>query len=157
MLELFQLFQSNKKTEKDQKASNSKKPKKPRAPKVQKFDGKTLEQQRRMIGGEIKKTFNVNKKEWYNCDPDCHMVVPGSTELFRALFVPSKAKITPEIFSDDTPVVVAELDGREEIADLFGASKVTRDFKFRYGGGIPFHCSKMDIVFKPKEKEIRMW
>ena len=114
-----------------------------------------------MIGGEIKKKFNVNKKEWYNCDPDCHMVVPGSTELFRALFVPSKAKITPEIFSDDTPVVVAELDGREEIADLFGASKVTRDFRFMYGGrggdGLPFHCSKMVIVFKPKEKEFRMW
>ena len=91
------------------------------------------------------------KQDW-GIAARCHTVLPCSAAVFRALVVPSAAKVTPARFDSKTEVVLAEVDSTQQIAEIFGSTKIKGGT--RYGS---WSARKMDLVFKPQEGELRAW
>ena len=111
------------------------------------IDGKSLEQHRRTLGDAVKAHISVEK--WCiaartHCSTHCEL------EVFQSLVVPNADSVTPEEFSEETPVVVAALS--RGAADVFGSTKLTGGT--RMGS---WSADKMELVFFPPTGELRCW
>ena len=144
---------SNSDYEPEVPAKKSKKSSAPKKSKAGKIDGQTVEQHRRSMGDRVKSKIHVlgGKHDW-GIAARCHTVLPCSVAVFRALVVPSASKVTPAGFDSKTEVVLAEVNSTQQIAEIFGSTKIRGGT--RYGS---WSARKMDLVFKPQEGQLRAW
>jgi hypothetical protein len=107
------------------------------------------EMHRRRLGDAVKAHINVTKwcvEAKTTATADCDL------QVFRALIVPNASLITPSSFDQETPVVVAQINGSGKIAKIFGKTKIA-------GGTClgSWVTNEMDIIFYPSQNEITCW
>ena len=122
---------------------------KPPAGAAGKIEGQTVEQWRRAMGDEVKRSINVEK---WCVEARTHCTVEVGEAVFRALVLPHAARVVPPAFDAATPVVVAHLVGSAAIGEVFGHSKIKGST--RLGG---WSADEADLIFFPAEKRMRVW
>ena len=116
-----------------------------------KINGLTLEQHRRALGDKVKGSINVEK---WCIEARTHCEMSGvDAEVFRQLVEPHAESVVPTEFDSGTPVVVASVLGQGNAAAVFGASKV----KGCTAGRGSWMADKMELVYLPQSKELRVW
>lgn len=113
-------------------------------------EGKTLEEHRRSFAQCIQTKMTVEK---FHVAPKCHLILDCSLALFRALIAPDATNLVPEEFDENTPAVLATVNGTHKIGNLFGHTKIKKGT--RYSGD--WHAQKCDIIFIPDCHELRVW
>jgi hypothetical protein len=118
-------------------------------PKPKKKKPMTQEQYRRKMGDAVKSRLSMEK---YCMKADCHAVVKVPIHIFKNLVVPNSVSVTPEVFNEETPVVVASIEGALAAGEVFGKSKIK-------GGNRYETCEveKVEFVYFPSTEEARLW
>jgi len=118
-----------------------------------KIDGLTLTQHKRMLGDQVKSKLEIagGKYDWH-IKARCHLTTSLSREAFKAVVVPHVDSVTPAKFDDNTEVVLAEVKGMNQASAIFGSTKLRAGT--RLGS---WEVDKMDLVFRPKKEELRIW
>jgi len=135
------------------KATKGKATKGKAAAKGARVDGLTVEQHRRALGDKVKAQITVlGGRDNYGIAARCHALLPCSMAVFRALVLPNATKVVPAEFGPETEVVLAQLTSTQQIAAIFGSTKIKGGT--RYGS---WSATSMDIVFLPGEGVARAW
>jgi len=90
----------------------------------------------------------------------CHATAELSLEAFRAVVVPVVAAVTPPTFDESTPVVLAEVASFAQAVELLGSyNKLERSTSYvhRDGSSSSWKVDKMDLVFLPARRHLRLW
>jgi hypothetical protein len=117
-------------------------------PKVAKMHGMTLEQHRRKYGDILKGKISMEK---YAIAARTFFEAEMPLDVFKALIVPHARSITPSMFDNTTPVVVALFDDKELIGNAFGHSKIKGGNKFSQ-----FCANICDIIYFPQKQLLRV-
>jgi hypothetical protein len=127
-----------------------------------KINGKTVEQHRTSLRLKVARNIKVagGPGKWH-CKATCHAEASLSTEAFRAVVAGAADSITPAVFNSNTDVVVAEVRSHEKARAVLGHGSGQLSAGTRYvwkdGSSSSWQLEKMDLVFKPKTKELNMW
>jgi len=133
-----------------EKVSQQPPAKKAKRAKAGKVAGKTIEQWRRALGNDVKTQIKVEK---WAIEARTHCVCQAvALEVFEELIVPNAASVIPAEFDSSTPVVVASIASTSAMAEIFGATKIKGGT--RMGS---WSADKGELVFVPKDKELRIW
>ena len=134
-----------------------------------KIDGLTVTQHKRMLGDQVKDKLMIagGRGNWH-IKAQCQVISNMSTQAFKAVVIPHAASVTPDIFDKNTEVVeddedfdnfvnfikvvLVELKNMEQASAIFGCTKLRKGT--RMGG---WEVNTMDIVFKPRLEELRIW
>ena len=118
-------------------------------PKPKKKKAMTQEQYRRKMGDAIKSHLSMEK---YCMRADCHANVKLPIHIFKNLVVPNSVSVTPEVFNEQTPVVVASIEGALAAGEVFGKSKIKGGNRYETR-----EVEKVEFVFFPPSEEARLW
>lgn len=111
--------------------------------------GMTIEQHRRKMGDAVKSRLSMEK---YCMKADCHATVDVPMDVFRNLVVPNAKSVVPEVFTGDTPVVVASIVGSLAAGEVFGKSKIKGGNRMEQR-----EIEKVEFVYFPLRKKARIW
>ena len=133
-----------------------------------KIGGLTLTQHKRMLGDKVKSQLEVagGSGNWH-VKARCHVTTHMTRQAFQAVIVPHVDQVIPTQVDEDTEVghgvdvvtivlfvkvVLAEVNSFEQAAAIFGSTKLKTGTRMGSWG-----ADKMDIVFKPRQEELRIW
>jgi len=116
---------------------------------------------RRQLGAAVKSRVEVagDAGNWH-IKATCHATADLSVEAFRAVVVPVVTAVTPPTFDESTPVVLAEVASFGQAVDLLGScNKLERStsYSHRDGSASSWKVDKMDLVFLPARRQLRIW
>lgn len=109
----------------------------------------TLEQHRRRMGDKVVSKISMEK---YAIAARCHCKVEIDMDVFHKLVLPNADTVVPADITNNTPVVVALIRGKEAAGSIFEKTKIRGGNRFA-----TCNAEKMQLVYYPKKGKMRVW
>ena len=116
--------------------------------KPKKAKGPTQEQERRRMGDAMKAQISFEK---WAIEARTHVCVDVPYDTFEGLIVPNASRVTPDVFSEDSPVVVARLNGAAA-GEVFGKTKLRGGSMYK-----TWSADCVDVVYYPATATADIW
>ena len=125
--------------------------------------GKTVEQHRTSLRLKVARNIKVagGPGKWH-CKATCHSTSTITVEAFRAVLEAARDTTTfPAQFDATTELVVAEVTShagaRSVLGEGLGQLTAGTSWVHRDGSSSSWELDRMDMVFKPRVKELSIW
>eukprot|EP00179_Madagascaria_erythrocladioides_P007109 CAMPEP_0198308838 /NCGR_PEP_ID=MMETSP1450-20131203/1377_1 /TAXON_ID=753684 ORGANISM="Madagascaria erythrocladiodes, Strain CCMP3234" /NCGR_SAMPLE_ID=MMETSP1450 /ASSEMBLY_ACC=CAM_ASM_001115 /LENGTH=137 /DNA_ID=CAMNT_0044011551 /DNA_START=64 /DNA_END=477 /DNA_ORIENTATION=+ len=111
--------------------------------------GKTLEQERRVLGDAVKGRLSFEK---WTIAATTHATVDMAPDVFQQVVVPNATRVLGDASDANAPVVVARITGSDKCGETFGSSKIKCGSRMR-----TWCMHKCEVVYRPADAKADLW